>query len=101
MDRLSDYVEIIIVQVNFCARKVVSLDEYASYFEKIDPVSQYKTWKTKLVLHGNSHSGSAERVKAAFVVSDPVDWGRDIQVFPISVSFCCDIYTHIHTCDRD
>ena len=36
----------------------------------------------------------SERVKAAFVVSDPVDWGRDIQVLILSLSFfelssCC------------
>lgn len=59
-------------------KKVLSLDEYASCFQNIDPVSQYKTWT--LVLYDNNQSGSAERVKAAFVVSDPVDWGRDIQV---------------------
>lgn len=26
------------------------------------------------------HDVLSDRVKAAFVVSDPVDWGRDIQV---------------------
>ncbi|XP_021910217.1 uncharacterized protein LOC110824019 [Carica papaya] len=41
-----------LVMSEYGFKKVVSLDEYASYFEKIDPVSQYKTWKTKLVLHG-------------------------------------------------
>jgi len=69
-------------------RKVLSLDEYASYFKNIDPVSQNKTWRTKLAFdrHGNSSelvpsfNVISDRVKAAFVVSDPVDWGRDIQV---------------------
>ena len=79
----------------FHGRKVLSLDEYASYFENIDPVSQYKRWTTGQVSNRNSHSLpgyniSSERVKGAFVVSDPVDWGRDIQV--LSHSVC------IHAC---
>ena len=72
----------------FCCRKVLSLDEYASYFENIDPVSRYKMWTTKQELVKSSYPGklvpsyniTADRVKAVFVVSDPVDWGRDIQV---------------------
>jgi hypothetical protein len=72
----------------FGGRKVLSLDEYASYFENIDPVSQYKMWTTKQELVKSSYPRklvpsyniTADRVKAAFVVSDPVDWGRDIQV---------------------
>ncbi|TXG49625.1 hypothetical protein EZV62_025500 [Acer yangbiense] len=71
--------------VYFGGRKVLSLDEYASYFENIDPVSQYKTWTTEQVSTRSCHSVpgyivSSDRVKAAFVISDPVDWGRDIQV---------------------
>lgn len=73
----------------FGSRKVLSLDDYASLFENIDPVSQYKTWTTKRVLDRNGvsvnmvprYTASSERVKAVFIVSDPVDWGRDIQVF--------------------
>lgn len=69
---------------------MLSVDEYASFFENIDPVSQYKMWTTKQAANRNSHSTrgynvSSERVKATFVVSDPVDWGRDIQVLPHSV----------------
>ncbi|KAK7811966.1 putative cdp-alcohol phosphatidyltransferase class-i family protein c22a12.08c, partial [Quercus suber] len=68
--------------------KVLSLDEYASYFENIDPVSQYKMWTTKQESGNGSapkklvpkYNTTSDRVKAAFVVSDPVDWGRDIQV---------------------
>lgn len=68
-------------------RRVVSLDEYASHFSNIDPVAQYKRWTT--VQESNCsknpenifHHGYSQKVKAAFVVSDPVDWGRDIQVF--------------------
>ncbi|XP_035548483.1 uncharacterized CDP-alcohol phosphatidyltransferase class-I family protein C22A12.08c-like isoform X2 [Juglans regia] len=77
-----------LVMSEYGFKKVLSLDEYASYFENIDPVSQYKMWTTKW----ESSKGScpknlvpsfniaSDRVKAAFVVSDPVDWGRDIQV---------------------
>ncbi|KAI9156350.1 hypothetical protein LWI28_004680 [Acer negundo] len=74
-----------LVMSEYGFKKVLSLDEYASYFENIDPVSQYKTWKTEQVSTTSCHSVpgyivSSERVKAAFVISDPVDWGRDIQV---------------------
>ncbi|XP_015388164.1 uncharacterized protein LOC102628567 isoform X2 [Citrus sinensis] len=74
-----------LVMSEYGFKKVLSLDEYASYFENIDPVSQYKRWTTGQVSNRNSHSPpgyniSSERVKGAFVVSDPVDWGRDIQV---------------------
>ena len=31
------------------------------------------------------YNATSDRVKAAFVVSDPVDWGRDIQVIPTLV----------------
>ncbi|KAL9230520.1 hypothetical protein vseg_005859 [Gypsophila vaccaria] len=68
--------------------KVLSLDEYASYFKDIDPVAQYKKWTVASTTSGNSTLKTSasdfdvytEKVKAAFVVSDPVDWGRDIQV---------------------
>lgn len=74
------------VRVIFC-RKVLSLEEFASHFENIDPVSQYKKWTTTEVSGTGTTSQSlprynvfSDRVKAAFVISDPVDWGRDIQV---------------------
>lgn len=71
-----------------CGREVLSLDEYASYFKDIDPVSQYKNWTTNREVYQSGQSIESaprdnvlyDRVKAAFVVSDPVDWGRDIQV---------------------
>ncbi|CAN0909335.1 Uncharacterized protein YKR070W [Linum grandiflorum] len=69
-------------------KNVLSLDDYASLFENIDPVSQYKRWTSKEVVDRSGSSRStgprcdihSESVKAVFVVSDPVDWGRDIQV---------------------
>ena len=73
--------------VCFGGRKVLSIEEYASYFKDIDPVSQYKNWTTNQALCRRDRSNDfeqsynvvREKVKAAFVISDPVDWGRDIQ----------------------
>ncbi|KAJ8766023.1 hypothetical protein K2173_020539 [Erythroxylum novogranatense] len=69
-------------------KKVLSLDEYATFFENIDPASQYKKWTTQNVFDkgvtpmnmAKRYDNHTETVKAIFVVSDPVDWGRDIQV---------------------
>ncbi|XP_072975184.1 mitochondrial hydrolase YKR070W [Typha angustifolia] len=69
-------------------RKVLSIDEYASYFSGIDPLSSYKTWGVKQPHNKKCNSEDThprfdvylDRVKGVFVVSDPVDWGRDIQV---------------------
>eukprot|EP00258_Populus_trichocarpa_P049722 XP_024465741.1 uncharacterized CDP-alcohol phosphatidyltransferase class-I family protein C22A12.08c isoform X4 [Populus trichocarpa] len=77
-----------VVMSEYGFKKVVSLDEYASCFENIDPLAQYKKWTTKQGLDRSSltlntvprYDVSSETVKAVFVVSDPVDWGRDIQV---------------------
>ncbi|KAH0659681.1 hypothetical protein KY289_028429 [Solanum tuberosum] len=69
-------------------KNVLSIDEYASCFDNIDPLAQYKKWTDKL--DGNQSSKSkhtalsndpcSQRVAAVFVVSDSVDWSRDIQV---------------------
>nr|XP_016479027.1 PREDICTED: uncharacterized protein YKR070W-like isoform X1 [Nicotiana tabacum] len=76
-------------------KKVLSLEEYASYFDDIDPVAQFKRWtRTTKPFNWPRHSSElapqidvySDRVKAVFVASDPVDWGRDIQVL-------CDILT--------
>ncbi|KAK9064128.1 hypothetical protein SSX86_018000 [Deinandra increscens subsp. villosa] len=77
-----------VVMSEYGFKKAISLDEYASYFNSIDPLSPYKTWTTKQPSNEQrnpsdsvpSFDVTSERVKAAFVVSDPVDWGRDIQV---------------------
>ncbi|XP_019447918.1 PREDICTED: uncharacterized protein YKR070W isoform X2 [Lupinus angustifolius] len=69
-------------------KNVLSIDEYASLFENIDPLAPYKKWTTKLAAVQNAEFNEgapknhvfSERVKAAFIVSDPVDWSRDIQV---------------------
>ncbi|KAL7109834.1 hypothetical protein ACP275_06G200400 [Erythranthe tilingii] len=83
-----------VVMSEYGFKKVVSLDEYATHFNNIDPVAQYKRWSTKQELNCtrnsektvSNHIDYSQKVKAAFVVSDPVDWGRDIQVL-------CDILT--------
>ncbi|CAI9091027.1 OLC1v1025944C1 [Oldenlandia corymbosa var. corymbosa] len=72
-----------VVMSEYGFKNVVSLEEYASYFDHIDPVAQYKSWTTK---DKKAYDVAPDRVKAAFVISDPVDWGRDIQVL-------CDILT--------
>ncbi|XVF83346.1 hypothetical protein PTKIN_Ptkin16aG0479300 [Pterospermum kingtungense] len=74
-----------LVMSEYGFKKVLSLEEFASCFESIDPVSQYKRWTTtplsdRKIPKVPRYDVSLERVKAAFVVSDPVDWGRDIQV---------------------
>ncbi|XP_050213940.1 uncharacterized protein YKR070W-like isoform X1 [Mercurialis annua] len=69
-------------------KNVLSIDEYASYFDGIDPLAQYKTWTTKPTAKWSHTSQQmtkrddihSQRVQAAFIVSDPVDWSRDIQV---------------------
>uniref|UniRef100_A0A9I9DWX8 Hydrolase family protein / HAD-superfamily protein n=1 Tax=Cucumis melo TaxID=3656 RepID=A0A9I9DWX8_CUCME len=87
-----------LVMSEYGFKKVFSIGEYASFFENIDPVSQYKSWTSKQAFdsncdpHGSMRRQSvlSERVKAAFVVSDPVDWGRDIQnnLFLTSMVLC-------------
>ncbi|XP_071922541.1 mitochondrial hydrolase YKR070W isoform X4 [Coffea arabica] len=78
-----------LVMSEYGFRNVISLDDYASYFDNIDPVAQYKSWKVKQESNmlpfsmKSIQDVSLDRVKAAFIVSDPVDWGRDIQAaFP-------------------
>ncbi|KAL0436499.1 UNVERIFIED_CONTAM: hypothetical protein Sradi_0357800 [Sesamum radiatum] len=69
-------------------KNVLSIDEYASYFKHIDPLGQYKNWTNKLAGYERSSSREEERktdpclqrVEAVFIVSDSVDWSRDIQV---------------------
>lgn len=81
-----------VVMSEYGFKKVLSLEEYASYFDGIDPVSQYKSWTANQTRHRfptelvPCFDATSDRVKAAFIVSDPVDWGRDIQVL-------CDILT--------
>jgi hypothetical protein len=69
-------------------RKVLSIDEYAAYFPDIDPLAPFKPGvmnKTCDKRHASklvhpTYDVSSDRVKGVFVISDPVDWSRDIQV---------------------
>ncbi|GAA0151937.1 hypothetical protein Leryth_014441 [Lithospermum erythrorhizon] len=67
-------------------KNVLSMDEYASCFENIDPLEQYKKWKIDDHKSGSSILTSlrndpfSHQVQAVFILSDPVDWSRDIQV---------------------
>ena len=85
------------IHVHLFFRNVISMDEYASYFDNIDPLAPYK----KLMFRQDGHKELrsredvlSQRVQAAFIVSDPVDWSRDIQVSPASHIFIfrCDTY---------
>ncbi|KAL1817149.1 mitochondrial hydrolase YKR070W isoform X1 [Daucus carota subsp. sativus] len=68
------------VMTEYGFKNVVSMDEYASCFDSIDPLEQYKNWRLDSQKSSSKTSISSQRVKAAFIVSDPIDWGRDIQV---------------------
>ncbi|KAJ7550092.1 hypothetical protein O6H91_07G082500 [Diphasiastrum complanatum] len=57
---------------------VVSLDEYAFEHDDIDPLKQYKTWAP--IRTAYSSQQREKKIGAVFVVSDPIDWGQDIQV---------------------
>lgn len=63
-------------------KNAFSIDEYASCFDNIDPLAQFKKCTTGHVNQNNTIRSTActQRVQAAFIVSDPVDWSRDIQV---------------------
>lgn len=70
------------------------MDEYASFFDGIDPLAQYKNWRVDSQTSSSKTSISSQRVKAAFIVSDPIDWGRDIQVNIIffTLNIFCSLY---------
>ncbi|KAL5210645.1 hypothetical protein ABZP36_006268 [Zizania latifolia] len=70
------------VMADYGFRKVLSIDEYSSYFRGIDPLAPFKKWIVQQAdskVHP-SYDVFEERVKGVFVLSDPVDWGRDLQV---------------------
>ncbi|CAH9088079.1 unnamed protein product [Cuscuta epithymum] len=65
-------------------RNVLSMDEYVSFFENIDPLAQYKEFADKQIVSHQKvtlrQDPCSERVQAVFIVSDSIDWCRDIQV---------------------
>lgn len=88
---------LIVLLLYFLSRNVLSIDEYAACFENIDPLAPYKKWTTKQFAYQNSAMSKevaiqdlvrTQRVKAAFILSDSVDWSRDIQVILILEQAC-------------
>ncbi|KAL5217497.1 hypothetical protein ABZP36_018181 [Zizania latifolia] len=70
------------VMADYGFRKVLSIDEYSSCFRDIDPLAPFKkciVQQADSKVHP-SYDVFEERVKGVFVLSDPVDWGRDLQV---------------------
>ncbi|OMO67583.1 HAD-superfamily hydrolase, subfamily IIA, CECR5 [Corchorus capsularis] len=63
-------------------KNVISIDEYALCFDNIDPLAPYKKWSTMEAAVSSTKKSiiNSARVQAAFVVSDSVDWSRDVQV---------------------
>lgn len=64
-------------------RDVISIDDYTLCFDNIDPLAPQKKW----TVNGSSEPSPelkkyvrSQKVQAVFVVSDSVDWSRDIQV---------------------
>ncbi|KAK9940292.1 hypothetical protein M0R45_016960 [Rubus argutus] len=77
------------VMSDYGFKNVLSIDDYAACFENIDPLAPHKKWTTKQFACQNSAVSKevaiqdlvrTQRVKAAFILSDSVDWSRDIQV---------------------
>lgn len=74
--------------LSYLNRNVLSIDDYALSFDNIDPLAPYKKWTTKQVSYQSSNTKAtdlrenirSQRVQAVFIVSDSVDWSRDIQV---------------------
>ena len=79
---------LLLVSLSFWNRNVISIDDYASCFENIDPLLPFKKWKTKQAGYQSSTTKEmdlrndirSQKVQAVFIVSDSVDWSRDIQV---------------------
>ncbi|KAF7152035.1 hypothetical protein RHSIM_Rhsim01G0222900 [Rhododendron simsii] len=72
-----------VVMSEYGFKNVLSIDDYASCFDNIDPLWHFKKWTTGNVsdqINTIRSSVCSQRVQAAFVVSDSIDWSRDIQV---------------------
>lgn len=73
------------------------MDDYATCFENIDPLAQYKNWKKQTINPKMSLRTDpvSERVQAVFIVSDPVDWSRDIQVSLSLLQLIYDVVAYV------
>lgn len=57
------------------------MDSYYKEFLHIDPLQSYKPWvKTETTPDDRLMPANEKQIAAVFVCSDPVDWGRDLQV---------------------
>ncbi|CAM6124602.1 unnamed protein product [Calypogeia fissa] len=71
-----------VVMKSYGFQQVVHMDSYVNEFANIDPLARYKPWLQPPSAEDdmNIPRNDSEEVAAVFVVSDPVDWGRDLQV---------------------
>lgn len=86
--------------IGIICRNVLSIDDYASCFDNIDPLARFKKWTTGNIsdrINTIRSSVCSQRVQAAFVVSDPVDWSRDIQVLPLNLVDLRNESLHVHS----
>uniref|UniRef100_A0A803LCW2 Uncharacterized protein n=1 Tax=Chenopodium quinoa TaxID=63459 RepID=A0A803LCW2_CHEQI len=68
-------------------KNVISIDDYALCFDNIDPLAPHKKWTLNSSEQSKGFPSAelkeyvcSQRVQAVFVVSDSVDWSRDVQV---------------------
>ncbi|GAQ90190.1 Haloacid dehalogenase-like hydrolase (HAD) superfamily protein [Klebsormidium nitens] len=61
-------------------RHVVPMEEYVHEFPDIDPLAPYGPSARQTEARNPPDLPPEHRIAAVFVVSDPVNWGRDIQV---------------------
>ncbi|KAG0577455.1 hypothetical protein KC19_5G157400 [Ceratodon purpureus] len=68
-------------------RTVVKMDKYCEEFQYIDPLQSYKPWVNKYDVSKKDMimPANERQIAAVFVCSDPIDWGRDLQVL-------CDVF---------
>ncbi|KAL8496778.1 hypothetical protein ACS0TY_020453 [Phlomoides rotata] len=78
-----------VVMSEYGFKNVLTIDEYASYFKHIDPLEKFKNWTDQQAAGYEKISSRetdrkidpcSEKIQAVFIVSDSVDWSRDIQV---------------------
>lgn len=57
------------------------MDNYCKEFRHIDPLQSYKPWvKNETTVNDMLMPANERQIVAVFVCSDPIDWGRDLQV---------------------
>ena len=61
------------------------MDDYCKEFEYIDPLQSYKPWVKERYNKDMIMPANERQIAAVFVCSDPVDWGRDLQVWNLFI----------------